>query len=455
MNRPTRQDLREQWQLAVPLALGHFAQHAMQLVDTAMLGRYSDAALAGASIGGGMLFTVMVIGLGITLGMDALIPQALGAGEPARARHVFWQGVRLSVIVGIPLMGAVAATPLLLPLFGVDPEVADECRVFVLGRMPALIPFLLYASMRSYLQAHGLTRPIVVAAILGNIVNAAFDWLLIFGDRGLTDLGLPAIGLPAMGALGAALATSTVTTVSCIYLALAVRAVPIPGADRATLRKADPALQRRIVKIGLPIGLHLFAEVGVFALTAMLAGRLGKTPGAAHGVAITWASLTFSVVIGLGAATSVRVGRAIGRGDVPGTRRAGITGLYFGTVFMTCTALIMLCFPHELAAAFTSDQALIDASVPLLRIAAVFQLSDGAQAIAAGALRGAGDTRASFYANVAGHYAVGLPLSLGLCFGLGMGAAGLWWGLSAGLTAAAIVLIARFLHLSKRPIARA
>jgi MATE family multidrug resistance protein len=454
--RPTRQDLREQWRLALPLALGHLAQHTMQLVDTMLLGRYSEAALAGASIGGGMLFTVMVLGLGVTLGMDALIPQALGAGEPVRARRILWQGLRLAVLVGVPLTAVAAITPLALPLLGVDAEVAVETRAYVFGRLPSVIPFLLYASMRSYLQACGITRPIVVVAIVGNLVNGAGDWILIFGDEGLTDLGLPAIGLPPLGALGAALATSTVACITLLYLGLAVRAVQLDGAPaKAQLRAIDPEVMRRIFRIGLPIGLQLMAEVGVFALTAMLAGRLGETPSAAHGVAITWASLTFSVVIALGAATAVRVGKAVGAGDVAGTRRAGVTGLYFGAIFMTGTALLMLAIPRQLASAFTEDPDLIAAAVPLLRIAAVFQLSDGAQAIAAGALRGAGDTRASFYANIVGHYGVGLPISLGLCFGMDMGAAGLWWGLSAGLTATAIVLIARFLHLSKRPIARA
>ncbi|HTM20025.1 MAG TPA: MATE family efflux transporter, partial [Kofleriaceae bacterium] len=376
MSRPTRQDLREQWTLAVPLALGHMAQHAMQLVDTALLGRYSEPALAGASIGGGMLFTVMVLGMGIILGMDALVPQAIGAGEHARARRILWQGLRLAVIVGLPLMAVAAATTLLLPLMGVQSEVAAEARAFIFGRMPSMVPFLLFASMRSYLQARGVTRPVVVAAIIGNIVNGLADWILIFGDGGLHDFGLPGIGLPPLGALGAALATSTVTCISVLYLALAVRALEVPGApSRAELRARDPEVMRRIVRVGLPIGLHLMAEVGVFALTAMLAGRMGKTPGAAHGIAITWASMTFSVVIGLGAATAVRVGRAVGAADVPGTRRAGVTGLYFGLIFMSGAAILMLAIPEQLAGAFTSDPDLIAAAVPLLRIAAVFQLS--------------------------------------------------------------------------------
>jgi len=457
VSRPTRQDLREQWQLALPLAMGHLAQHTMQLVDTAMLGRYSEAALAGASIGGGLLFTVLVLGLGVALGMDSLVPQAVGAGEPVRARRLLWQGVRLAVIVGVPLMAIAGITPLLLPVLGVDPEVAAETWAYILGRLPSIIPFLLFACMRSYLQAHGITRPVVMAAVLGNLVNALADWVLIFGDGGLNQLGLPGIGLPAMGALGAALATSVVTVVSVLYLALAVRAVTIEGVDRndRSARARDPELMRRIVRLGLPIGLQLTAEVGVFALTAMLAGTLGEIQSAAHGVAITWASLTFSVVIGLGAATAVRVGRAVGGADVSGTRRAGVTGLWFGVVFMSATAVVMLAVPRQLAQAFTTNPELIEAAVPLLRIAAVFQLSDGAQAIAAGALRGAGDTRASFYANLAGHYGVGLPISLVLCFGMDQGAAGLWWGLSAGLTATAAFLIARFLYLSARPIARA
>jgi multidrug resistance protein, MATE family len=449
-HRPVRVELRAQLALAVPLAVGHFGQQVMGMVDTAMLGRYSDAALAGAGIANGLLFAVTVLGIGIVMGLDALVPQALGAGDPRRARRLFSHGVRVACLVGAPLVLIAAATPSLLPLAGVEEEVAVEGRVYVLGRLPAIVPFLLFAAQRSYLQAHGATLAIVVAMIAGNAVNVVADALFIFGDGALTAVGLPPIGLPAMGVLGAAMATSLVSVLTVVIAALAVRR--LHGAVDPPPRRADPLLTRAIVRLGLPIGLQLVAEVGIFALTSVLAGRLGTVPAAAHQIAITISSATFSIAIGIGAATSVRVGRAVGAHDHRAARRAGLAGLGLGAGVMGACAVVLLAFPAELARLFTNDPVVVDAAVPLLRVAAIFQLSDGAQAIAAGALRGAGDTRATFYANLAGHYVIGVNVAIALAFGLGLGALGLWWGLLAGLTTTAAVLIARFVRLSSRPI---
>ena len=426
----------------MPLALSQLAQHLMGLVDTAMLGHYDRVALAGAGIGNSLIFTITVLGLGAVMGLDTLVPQAIGAGEEARARRLLWQGLRLAVLTGVPLTLITAAMPLLLGPAGVDAAVAHQSSIYVLWRLPAVIPFLVFAALRSYLQAIGITRPIVLAMIFGNLINVAADAVLIFGWG----------PIPALGVTGAAIATSAVSIAITVVLALAVRAAPTPGAG---VPERDPAMMRAIFRLGLPVGLQLMAEVGVFGLASVLAGRLGQVPASAHQVALTCVSFTFAAVIGIGAATSVRVGRAVGREDLPGTRRAGITGLVFGAGFMSFTALLFLLLPAQVARLFTDEQAVVTAAVPLMRIAALFQLSDGAQAIAAGALRGAGDTRSPLWGNLAGHYALGFPVMLALAFAAGMGAPGLWWGLSAGLTATALVLIARFLWVSARPIARA
>lgn len=439
----SRRELAEQWHLAVPLALGHLAQHLMGLVDTAMLGRYSDAALAGAGIGNSLVFAVTVLGLGAVMGLDTLVPQALGAGEDGRARRLLGRGVWLAVLVGVPLTIAAGLMPLILPVAGVGPEIAEEANRYVYGRLPAVVPFLVFVALRSYLQALGLTRPIVLSMVLGNLVNVAADAALIFG--------VDALGIPALGVTGAAVSTSIVSIATMLVLVVAVRQTEKP----ADLGPAEPDMLRRIFRLGLPVGLQLMVEVGIFGLVSVCAGRLGTVPSGAHQVALTLVSFTFALVIGIGAATSVRVGRAVGRGDLAGTRRAGLVGLGFGSGVMTVTALVFLVFPASLARLFTSDPDIIAAAVPLLRIGAVFQLSDGAQAIAAGALRGTGDTRATVYGNIVGHYAVGVPVMLGLGFAAGYGAPGLWWGLSGGLTATAVVLIVRFLWISGRPIARA
>jgi MATE family multidrug resistance protein len=270
------------------------------------------------------------------------------------------------------------------------------------------------------------------------------------GDAGLERIGLPGIGLPAMGAMGAALATSAVNLSSLVVCWIAVDKLE---RERAT-GGGDPVLARSIVALGLPIGLQLVAEVGVFALTGILAGTLGKMPAAGHQVALSLASLSFSMAIGVGAATSVRVGRAVGAGDTPAARRAGGQGIVVGATLMGISGLFFILMPRPLAALFTDDRQVIDTAVPLIQIAAVFQLSDAIQAVSAGALRGTGDTRFSFVANLVGHYAVGLPVAAALGFAAHLGAAGLWWGLSLGLTAVAVGQSIRFARRTAQPIAR-
>ncbi|MEM1418949.1 MAG: MATE family efflux transporter, partial [Myxococcota bacterium] len=187
----------------------------------------------------------------------------------------------------------------------------------------------------------------------------------------------------------------------------------------------------------------------------VLAGGFGARALAAHSVALAWGSLTFQVAVGLGVAASVRVGRAIGRGDVPGTRRAGFVALGFGAAFNVGVAALYVGAPGFLARVLSDDAGVIAAAVPLLAIVGAFQVVDALQGIAAGALRGAGDTRATMGANLVGHYAVGLPVMLLCAYGLGWEVRGLWWGLSAGLGAVAGLLTLRFSRLSRRAIARA
>ncbi len=443
-------DLKATFSLAVPLCVAHLGHQLMGLVDAALLGHYSEAALAGSGIANSLFWAVTVLGTGIVMGLDTLIPQALGAGEPAVARRLFWRGVRLGCVVGVPLMAIAAATPAVLPLLKVDPEVAAQARTYLAYRIPAIVPLLLFAAQRSYLQAIHTTRPLVITMVVGNLANAGVAALLIFGDPGLTSIGLPAIGLPPMGVAGAAIATTSVSLLSAMICALAIRAIDRPAGSEQ--RRAGD--MRAIFRLGLPVGLHLLAEVGVFSLAALMAGRLGKTPSAAHQIAVMLASLSFALALGVGAATSVRVGKAIGARDPAGTRRAGSAGFILAASFMGTCGIVFISIPDVLAGLFTRERHIVDAAVPLLRIAALFQLSDAIQACAAGALRGAGDTRSTFLGNLIGHYAIGLPVSIALGFPLGLGAPGIWWGLSAGLTAVAIGLTTRFFWLANRPIAR-
>lgn len=419
--------------LAIPLALQQLGFQLMGTVDAAWLGRYDDTALAAAGVGNNLLFAVTSIGMGVVMGLDTVIPQALGAGRHADARRALHGGMRLAVLVGLVGTMLVMATPLILSLARVDPDVASDARTYIYLRSLGIVPFLLSVALRSYLAARDVTRPLVLAVVLGNVANYILDRALIFGVAGL--------GIPPLGVIGAALATVVVQIgIVGVYVA-AVRSLDGPGraAERST--RADLAA---ITRYGAPVGGQMFAEVGIFGVATVIAAHMGKVPGAAHTVALTLCSFTFSVAVGIGSATSVRVGHAVGASDLALARRRGLLGLGVGLAVMAAFAALLVSVPRPIAALLTGSPQVIAAAAPLLVIAAIFQLSDGTQAIAAGALRGLGDTRATLVGNLIGHYGIGLGISLALGFSAGMGAPGLWWGLSAGLTATAAYLVVRF-----------
>jgi MATE family multidrug resistance protein len=448
-----RAELSALIRLALPLIAAYCGLQAMSVVDAAMVGRLGAAALGGVGIGNAIFFSIGIVGMGCVLGMDPLCAQAIGAGERAAARRILWQGVRVALTCSVPTTLLTLLSSLLLRHIGIDPQTVHEAERFLWSRAPNMVPFLLFVAARSYLQTQHIVRPIVIAALIGNVANFIGNALLIYGDRALRDVGLPAMGLPGLGVIGSGLSSSLASGVMLLVLVHAIRKIPTPVDPQR--RSRQPAVLRSMWRIGLPLGMQLLAEVGLFGLASVLAGRMGQVPVAAHQIAITLASCTFIVTVGIASATSVRVGFHVGQGDHVAARRGGVIGMMAGATFMTITALAFLGAPQVLARALTNDAATVLAATPLVMIAAVFQLSDGIQSVAAGALRGAGDTRIPMIMTLVGYYGIGLPVCLGLGYGLHLGAPGLWWGLCAGLTIVAVLLSTRFRKLSSRPIERA
>jgi MATE family multidrug resistance protein len=288
--------------------------------------------------------------------------------------------------------------------------------------------------------------------VVANLVNVPLDVLLVFGGAGLPAWTGPLGAVPAFGGAGAAISNSLCLVLQAAILATAIGRVPAAPLD-ATARRQDAGELRRAARVGLPTGLHMVAEVAFFSLAGFLAARLGAVAMAAHQLALSVASLTFTVALGVGNAGSVRVGHYVGAGDRLGARRAGLTAFGAAAGFMSLCGVAFLLFPHAIARLLTDDPAVVAVAAPLFRIAALFQVADGVQAVGAGVLRGAGETRFTFLANLAGHWGLGLPSVLLFVFGLGLGVAGLWWGFVAGLFAVAGALLWRFLRVSSRRIA--
>ena len=460
--------VRELWPLAWPLALVQFNNNLTGAVDTAFAGRVDHLTLGATGLGASIFIAVSVLGLAAGMGMDPLAAQAFGGGEGRRARDLLWQGLWVASALALPLMAGLALLAHRLAQLGVEAELAAGARDYLLGRLPALPAYCLVGVLRSYLQAAKLTWPLLASALVMNGINVVADYLLLFGDAGLDRLGLPHLGLPAGGALGLGLASAVVAYVQLGLLAWATDRVVAPSHASAQVLLARPVVLARLpgpwagrpslqtmaqmLALGVPAALQMLAEVGIFSLVALLMGGMGATIAAAHHAALVLAGLSFSLCVGVGAATAVHVGRAVGRKDPSGTRSGGVAGLLIGQGTMAVAALAMWLCPHALAGMMVQDPEVRAAAARLVFIAGFFQLADGAQVVLAGALRGAGRTQYACVANLICHYGVGLPLAVWLTYRTGLGPEGLWWGLTAGLTAVAAALGHHFWRLSRHVI---
>jgi MATE family multidrug resistance protein len=433
--------------LAAPIALAQFGLVGLGLVEVAILGHAAPDRLGGASIGRSIGFLAIGLGIGAASAVELLAAQAVGAREPKTAWSALVATLLAGVVLVVPSCALAIASTYLLEPFGVGPSIAQPARAFVIAATPGLLLGTVYLCAKSFLQAYKRTTPAIVASIAANAANVVACGALVLGDEGLAKIGLPRIGLRPLGALGAGIAN----TISNGVLA-ACMVVPVWRLRAREGDAGDRVAIMRVLRLAAPLGLQILAEIGVFSIAAILSGKLGNVAASAHQIAIMLASFTFMGALGISGATAVRVGHAVGEGRSP--RLPGLVGIVLGAGFMSCSGLVFVSAPHALVGAFTSDVAIAELSVTLLFIAAAFQLFDGVQGVAAGALRGAGDVRFPFVASVTAYWLVGFPLAVVFGFAMKRGAQGLWWGLLTGLVVAAVLLTGRFLVLSRRTIAR-
>lgn len=420
--------------LAVPIAFAQFAQILLSLTDTAIVGRTDPVALAGSGMGRALSFAFVSLFIGVAGALDPLASQAIGAGEPRRAWSAFIAALRANASLTPLMIALVFLAWAVADASGVDPAVSRACLRFLAGHLlagPVLGAFL---CARGYLQSQGQTRPMIVGAIAANVVNVPVCLLLV------RVLG--------WGAFGAGLSATIATFV---LAAVAVRAA-FRARPQGEVLASEQVSVREVLRLSIPVALHMLAEIGVFSLVGVLSARFGAAQSSAHQIALSLASFTFMGALGVSAATATRVGIAVG--ESRSALRAGALGIAIGTAIMSLGAALFALAPAALVRLFTNSEEVLAAAVPLVVIAAVFQLFDGAQGVAGGALRGIADVRFAFVANVVAHWFVGLPLALVLAFRRGMGVEGLWYGLTVGLVVVAVLCTTRFLLRARGVIER-
>ncbi len=430
-----KREFRPLVRLAGPLVLAEIGWMSMGIVDTMMVGRLpaSAQAIGAVSLGSVLFYTVAVFGTGLLLGMDTLVSQAFGAGKLEDCHRSLLNGAYLSLVLAPLLMRLVWFWVPFLRWSGIHPGVLRQAIPYLKAIAWSTLPLLFYSGFRRYLQAMNLVKPVMFALVTANLMNVAVNWVLIYGH----------LGAPAMGAEGAGWATC----ISRIYMAAVLLGYILYYERRhrtglaQTPLKPDLARIGRLVRLGLPAGTQLVLEVGVFAAATALIGKLEPVSLAAHQVAMNCATFTYMVPLGVSSAAAVRVGQALGRGDPPAAGRSGWAALVLGAGFMSGAALVFLLIPEHIVRLFTPDAAVIRTGASLLVVAAFFQLFDGLQTVATGALRGAGDTRTPMICHAVAYWLLGLPLGYFLCFAWGWGAAGMWIGLCLALILMGLVLL--------------
>lgn len=431
--------------LAGPLVVNNLALAGMGFADTVMAGRLGTVDLAAVAVGNSAWMVVFLAGLGTLMAVSPVVAHAYGAGRWEDAgvalRQALWLSQALAVTAFLLLLGAGP----LLGAIGVDPEVVPLTSGYLFAISFGLPGVFGYLAMRFMTEGVGWTRPIMYAAAVGLVVNVFGNWVLMYGN----------LGFPRLGAAGCGMASAI--AMWCMFATMLIYLWRSPRYARFALwaRFEGPRwpVQREILGLGLPIAASVEAEVGLFAGVAVIMATLGATQVAAHQVAINYATLMFMVPLAFHSATTIRVGQALGRGEARRARRAGWTGIGLCGLFMLASAVVLLLFRDRIAAFYTSDPELLPLAAALLTMAMVFQLSDGLQVGAAGALRGFKDTRIPMLMNVGSYWLLAFPLAWYAGVHARLGPVAVWAALILGLTVTALLLNARFLYLSNRRVA--
>lgn len=444
-----RDHLRGTFKLAAPLALAQVVQMAMGFVDVVMIGRLGPEAMAAGVVATSLFFTLMLVCMGVVMAVSPMVAHAVGAGNPTEVGRSVRQGLWLAALLAVPLMAVLGQAESLLVLAGQDPETAALAGAYVSAALWGTLPSLLYTALRGFAEGIGRPRPILFVTLLAAGLNGFGNWVLMYGNLGAPALGLVGTGwssaLVMWALFGGLLAVTRVHPVFRRY----------PVFDE--IRRPDPRAIGRLFRLGWPIGVTFGLEGGLFLAATLLVGWVGTDALAAHQIALNAASITFMIPLGVAMATTVRVGQAAGAGDAVGAERAGWAGVAIGTAAMALPALLFWLRPDWVVWVYTGSAGGGEAgadvarqAAALLGVAAVFQLFDGIQVTAGGALRGLKETRVPMVVGALAYWGVGMTAAWSLGIVGGWGGRGVWWGLTLGLAAAAVGLTVWFKRRVRR-----
>jgi MATE family multidrug resistance protein len=450
LTRPARirLELKNLLALALPIIIAQLATTAMGFVDAVMAGRVGPKDLAAVALGNSIWVPVFLLMTGTLLATTPKVAQRFGAGKHSEIGPIVRQALWLALVVGLIATSMLIAAEPVLHLMKVDPELISPCMQYLHGIASGLPAVAFYHVLRCTSDGIGRTRPAMVLGLCGLALNIPLNYIFIYGH----------FGVPAMGGVGCGWATAIVMWVMALGLAGYERWAPAYRSSELFSRFDWPhwTVIKRLLSIGLPIGIAVFAESSIFAVIALLIGSLGATVVAGHQIALNVSSLVFMIPYSLGMAVTVRVGQALGREEPREARFAAGVGMGTALAYACLSASLMLALREPIAAIYTADPTVIHIAAMLIVYSALFQFSDAIQVTAAGALRGYQDTRVTMILTLFAYWGIGLPVgyALGLTDWLGepRGPSGLWQGLIVGLSCAALMLSIRLTRSARKRI---
>ena len=431
-------------ELAYPVIIGQLGFIMMGVVDSLMVGKLGSTFLAAASLGNSLTFIIFIVGIGISMAVTPLVAISVGARKFEECGIYFRQSLLVNLIIGFLMMLVVYFLADFITIFGQKKDVVPLAISYTKILSFGAIPLMIFQTYRQFIEGLSIMRPAMIVVIAANLINALVNWLLIFGKLGFPELQLDGAGW------------ATFSSRVFMWLALMIFVMNVKYFKQYDVsfhfKNINFPVIKRILSIGLPSGFQYFFEVGAFSFAVIMVGWLGSKQLAAHQIAINLASISFMAALGISAAGSIRVGNEVGRKDISETRKAGFTAIFLGASMMFCAGIIFIIFRNLLPTFYINEKDVIEIASTLIVIAALFQLSDGTQAVGIGILRGLTDVKIPTAITFIAYWIVGLPVGYLFGFILDYGVQGVWIGLLFGLTTSGILLTLRFNAKSKHII---
>lgn len=427
--------------LAFPVMLSQLGQVSVGVADSMMVGRLGALPLAAASLGNSIFFVILMFGMGVSMGITPLVSVAEGKGKNKRITNLFQHGFWINIVTSLLLTTIVLILAQGLPFLNQPEEVIQMTVPYLLVITASLFPFMIFQTFKQFAEGLSQTKQAMYITIFCNLVNVFLNWVLIFGELGAPEMGL-------MGAGWATLISRILMPFMMGWYVMKARRYQIFNLSILIKKWSMPMLSR-ILNVGIPTGFQYIFEVSAFSTAAIMMGWLGVNALAGHQIALNLASISYMMVAGLSTAGMIRVSNQIGKGNLKAMKEAGMVVYAMGMLFMFSTGMIFIAFRNFLPTLYIDDPAVISLSSSLLIIAGLFQLSDGAQVIGLGVLRGMEDVKVPTFVTLLAYWVLGLPLGYLLAFEFGFAEKGIWYGLLIGLSVTALLLYYRFRKLSK------